>query len=140
MILLPIVLEKFKYIKIEEYIKLIYYSFLLIAFILGILYQLYYSTTYFDLFVHCLFGVLLTIILGTKIKISSFKNIVKIISIIIFVGFLWESIEYFSDVFLKTDHQEKISGSTDTMTDLLISLLGSIVYIGYRKIMNKIKI
>lgn len=139
LVIVPIICEKFKYIKIEKYIKLIYYFFLLVAFILGILFQFYYSTTYFDLFVHGLFGLLLSIILGSKIKINSFKDFIKILSIVIFIGFLWESIEYFSDVFLKTDHQEKISGAGDTMTDLLISMLGVAIYIGYKKIMNKIK-
>lgn len=139
LIIVPIILEKFKYIKIEKYIKLIYYFFLLVAFILGGLFELYYSTIYFDLFVHGLFGLLLSIILGSRIKIDSFKNIIRIISIVIFIGFIWESMEYFSDVFFKTDHQEKISGASDTMTDLLISIVGSTIYIGYKK-MNKAKI
>lgn len=140
LILLPIICEKFKYIEIEKYIKLIYYFFLLVAGILGILFQLYYSTTYFDLFVHGLFGLLLSIILGNQIKINSFKDVIKLLSIVVFIGFLWESIEYFSDVFLSTDHQEKISGAGDTMTDLLVATLGSTIYITYQKIMNKIKI
>jgi len=139
LILAPIICEKFKCIKIEKYIKLIYYFFLLVAFILGVLFQLYYNTAYFDLFIHGLFGFLLSIILGSKIKIIAFRDVVKLISIVIFIGFVWESIEFFSDVFLKTDHQERISGSYDTMTDLLISIAGSIIYITHLKIMNKIK-
>ena len=138
-ILIPIIYEKFKHIEIEKYIKLIYYFFLFVAFILGILFQFYYSTIYFDLFAHGLFGLLVSIILGTKIKTNSFKDVIKILSIVIFIGFVWESIEFFSDVFLRTDHQEKISGAGDTMTDLLISVLGSGVYIIHNKIMNKIK-
>lgn len=138
-IFIPIICEKFKLIKIEKYIKLIYYFFLFVAGILGGLFQLYYSTTYFDLFSHFLFGLLLSIILGTKIKINSFKDVFKFISIVIFIGFLWECIEFFFDVLLKTDHQEKISGSLDTMTDLLISIVGSIIYCGYTIIVNKIK-
>ena len=139
-LLIPIIYEKFKHIEIEKYIKLIYYFFLLVAGILGGLFQLYYSTTYFDLFIHGLFGLLLSIILGTKIKINSCKDVIKILSIVIFAGFIWESIEYFSDVLLKTDHQEKISGAGDTMTDLLVSTLGSGIYIFYKKVVNKTKI
>ena len=138
-LLIPIIYEKFKRMKIEKYIKLIYYFFLLVAGILGGLFQLYYSTTYFDLFVHGLFGLLLSIILGSKIKVNSFKDMIKIISIVILIGFFWECIEFFSDVLLKTDHQETISGAGDTMSDLLISVLGSSVYIVHKKIMNKAK-
>ena len=139
LIFIPIIYEKLKHIKIEKYIKLIYYFFLLIAFIFGILFQFYYSTTYFDLFVHGLFGLLLSIILKNKIKITSFKDVLKILFIVIFIGFLWESLEYSSDVFFKTDHQEKISGASDTMTDLLASLLGSFIYSCYSLFVNKIK-
>lgn len=139
LLLIPIIYEKFKHMQIEKYIKLIYYFFLLIAGILGILFQLYYSTTYFDLFVHGLFGFLLSIILGSKMKINFFKDIITILSVVIFIGFIWECLEFFSDVLLKTDHQEKISGAGDTMTDLLISFLGSTIYIVYNKIMNKTK-
>ena len=138
-LLIPIIYEKFKHIEIEKYIKLIYYFFLLVAFILGGLFQLYYSTTYFDLFVHGIFGLLLSIILGTKTKINSLKNFVLLISLVLLVGFLWETLEFFSDVVLGTDHQEMISGATDTMTDLLISVVGVFLYSSYTLIMNKIK-
>ena len=52
LIIVPLIIEKFCKLKIEKYIKMIYYFFLLIAFTLGILFSLYYSTSYFDLIVH----------------------------------------------------------------------------------------
>ncbi len=118
---------------------MIYYFFLLIAFTLGILFSLYYSTSYFDLIVHFLFGCFLTFVLASNIKISNWKNFIIIISIVSFVGLAWEGIEFFSDIWLGTDHQRKISGATDTMTDLLISVLGSFISSSYFYIMNKIK-
>lgn len=138
-LILPIFVEKICKIKVEKYIKLIYYFFLLVSFILGGLFQLYYSTLYFDLFVHGIFGLLLSIIVGTKVKPNSFTNSFLIISVVVFISFLWETLEFFGDVFFNTDHQRRISGATDTMTDLLITMVGSNIYLLYYMIMNKIK-
>lgn len=139
LLIVPIIVEKIYKIKIEEYIKLIYYFFLLIAFILGGLFTLYYRTLYFDLIVHGLFGLLLSTIIGTKLKITSWKNFFLLISIIIAIGFFWECLEFCSDISIGTDHQRKITGAIDTMTDLLIAIGGSIIYCLYFKVMNKIK-
>ena len=139
LLIIPIMYEKIRNIEIEKYIKLIYYFFLLISFILGGLFQLYYSTTFFDLFVHCVFGLLLSIILGAKLRINTLKNFIVLLSLVIFIGFLWESLEYTSDIFMRTDHQEKISGASDTMTDMLVSMVGVFIYSIYFFIMNKIK-
>lgn len=135
----PLLIEKFSKIKIEKYIKLIYYFFLLISFILGGLFQLYYSTQFFDLIVHTLFGLLLSIIIANKLKINSWKNFFIMLSLVVFVGFLWETLEFFGDVFTGSDHQRKISGAEDTMTDLLATMVGSSIYCIYFWIMNKIK-
>jgi len=139
LLMVPIIIEKFSKIKIEKYIKLIYYFFLLISFILGGLFKLYYSTQFFDLIVHFLFGFFLTIILSKKIKINCFKNIFLIFMIVLSLGFLWECLEFVGDIFIGTDHQEKISGAADTMTDLLISILGACIYMLLNNILNKIR-
>lgn len=139
LLIIPILIERFSKIKVEKYIKLIYYFFLLISFILGVVFQLYYRTLYFDLFVHTLFGLLLSIIIGSRLKVNSFKGFFLMLSIIVFIGFLWEGLEFFSDVFFNTDHQKKINGATDTMTDLLAAVLGNIIYCIYFSVMNKIK-
>lgn len=136
----PILICKFSKFKIEEYIKLIYYFFLLVAFILGLLFGLYYSTSFLDLVVHGLFGFLLSITITEKIQSNSWKNILLIVSIVISIGFLWETLEFLSDVFMSTDHQERINGARDTMSDLLVTVIGSFIYTVYYWIMNKIKI
>lgn len=135
----PFIIEKFSKVKIEKYIKLIYYFFLLIAFILGGLFTLYYRTSFFDLLVHGLFGFLLSIIIGYKLKNNSWESFFLLLSIVLFIGFFWESLEFLGDVFTGSDHQEKITGAEDTMTDLLISLAGSTIYCVFYKLLNKIK-
>lgn len=139
LIIVPLIIEKFCKLKIEKYIKTIYYFFLFIAFILGILFSFYYSTAYFDLIVHFLFGFFASIILSNNIKVSNWKKWIIVISCVLLLGFLWEFLEFLSDICFGTDHQRKISGATDTMTDLLISALGSFVAVGYFYFMNKIK-
>ena len=139
LIIVPLIIEKFCKLKIEKYIKMIYYFFLLIAFTLGILFSLYYSTSYFDLIVHFLFGFLIVIILSNKIRVSNWKEFIIIISVVVLLGFFWETLEFFNDVWFRTDHQRQISGATDTMTDLLISVLGSFISSSYFYIMNKMK-
>lgn len=135
--ILPLIINKFY--KIKEYIKLIYYFFLLLAFILGILFHFYYTTLYFDLFVHFLFGFLLTIIIKDYTKLPNGKHIFIIISLVMFVGLCWEFLEFFSDLLINTDHQRFASGSTDTMTDLLMTLIGSIFYLSSQLFVHKIK-
>lgn len=139
LLIVPIIALKFSKVKIEKYIILIYYFFLFVSFILGGLFQLYYHTLYFDLFVHGIFGLLLSIIIGTKLKVDNWKHLFLVLIIVLAIGFLWETLEFVSDVFLGTDHQRKISGATDTMTDLLIAVLGSFVYCFYTFCVNKIK-
>lgn len=139
LLIIPLFFEKIKHIKIKEYIKLIYYFFLLIAFILGGLFLLYYRTLYFDLFVHGMFGLLLSVIFCQKTNNMTFKKSIILLSFIVFVAFLWELLEFFSDIIIGTDHQEKISGAEDTMTDMLISMVGVLIYTIYFRVMNKIK-
>ena len=138
-LIIPIVLEKFNKIKIEKYIKIIYYFFLLFSFILGIMFGLFYSTSFFDLLVHAIFGIVLSIILTNRLKYNSCGTILLIISIVISISFLWESLEFLSDVLLNTDHQEKINGAKDTMSDMIISVIGSAIYIICYFLLNKLK-
>ena len=139
LLIIPIVLEKIINLKIEKYIKLIYYFFLLVAFILGGLFGLFYSTSFFDLMVHAIFGIVLSIILTIKFKTKSFKIFLLILSIVISISFLWEVLEFLSDVLLNTDHQERISGSNDTMTDIIASITGSAIYMIWFLFLNKFK-
>jgi hypothetical protein len=136
-LMIPIALEKLKKIKIEKYIKLIYYFFLLVAFILGGLFGLFYSTSFFDLLVHAIFGIVLSIILTARFKIKSLKKFLLILSIVISISFLWETLEFSSDILFNTDHQEKINGANDTMTDIIVSIIGSAIYIIYSFLVNK---
>jgi len=136
----PTLIEKFSKLKIEKYIKLIYYFFLLISFVLGGLFKLYYSTCFFDLIVHGMFGFLLSTIIKSRVKVNGIRGLFFVIMVVVTVGFVWECLEFGSDVFVGTDHQEAISGSTDTMMDLIISVIGSLIYYIGTNALNKFRV
>lgn len=131
----PIIINKIFKIKLKEYIQVIYYVFFLLAFIIGFIYGFYYKTLYYDLIIHFLSGLLASIVLNYYLKISN-KLLKKIIifSIALSLSTCWEFLEFFSDIFLHTDHQHKVSGATDTMTDLLVCAFGIIIYFIIHKI------
>ena len=131
----PLILNKIFKIKLKEYIKVIYYYFFFLAFIIGFVFGFYYKTLYYDLLMHFLSGLLSAIVLNEYLKISNKKLKYFItFSIILSLSTCWELLEFLSDIILKTDHQHKISGSTDTMSDLLVCIIGVIIYF----IINKI--
>lgn len=125
----PMIINKIFKIKLKEYIKVIYYVFFLLAFIMGFIYGFYYKTLYYDLLIHFLFGLLASIILNYYLQMPNklFKTIV-IFSIVLSLSTCWEFLEFFSDILIHTDHQHKVSGATDTMTDLLVCAFGIIIY------------
>lgn len=125
----PLLIDKVLKIKIKEYIKVIYYLFFLLGFVIGFVYGFYYKTLYYDLLVHFLFGLLSSVVLNEYMNIS--KNIFKkiiIFSIVLSLSTCWEFLEFFQDILFNTDNQHKISGSIDTMTDLLVCSLGIVIY------------
>lgn len=132
----PIILNKIFKIKLKEYIKVIYYLFFFLAFIIGFVFGFYYKTLYYDLLIHFLSGVLSAIVLNECLKVPNKKlKCFIIFSIVLSLSTCWEFLEFLSDIILKTDHQHKISGATDTMSDLLMCVLGIVIYF----IINKIK-
>lgn len=132
----PIILNKVFKTKLKEQVKVIYYLFFLLAFIIGFVFGFYYKTLYYDLLVHFLSGFLASIVLNEYLNLPK-KALKKIIifSVVLSLSACWELLEFASDIILKTDHQHKISGATDTMSDLLMCVLGIIFYF----IINKIK-
>ncbi|MDD6223742.1 MAG: DUF2238 domain-containing protein [bacterium] len=121
-------------IELSQTIQLIYYLFIIIALVLGSIEGWYYKISWFDLFVHFLSGVItsvLSLIIIKKIHLLTIEHtafiILFMISFTLFVASSWEFFEFFSDKILKGDAQwVALTGVDDTMTDMLIALLGSI--------------
>ena len=63
-------------------------------------------------------------------KLSIFNKILYVISFSMLVASLWEFFEYSIDFIFKLDTQKVlISGVNDTMQDMLVALVGSIIFI-----------
>lgn len=119
--------------KINEKINTIYIIFIFLAHFLGVILQFYDKIYWFDKFVHWLSGCLTTmvaIISINKIKLNKkiLFNILFSISFTMLIASMWEMFEYLSSVFFDVDPQKTIlTGVNDTMCDIIVAYLGSIL-------------
>ena len=132
MSLLYIIQKIFK-IKIDDRINLIYILFVFNAHFLGVIIDLYTKVYWFDKFTHFLSGIVSALaalyILKKNIK---YKNIIFsvlfIVSFSMLVASTWELFEYTSSILFKVDPQKvKLTGVSDTMGDIIVALLGSML-------------
>ncbi len=145
-LLAPLLIKKlFKY-DVSEELKLIYYLFIIVSLVLGSILGLYYKISWFDLLAHFLSGAFVSFASLISIK---YKRLLKkentgfiilfMLSASLMVASCWEFFEFFSDKILGGDVQWVVkTGVDDTMTDMLIASLGSIIYSIYFLIQVKL--
>ena len=69
-----------------------------------------------------------------KTKLSVFNRILYIISFSMLIAVMWESFEYLADIIFKIDAQKtRHTCVNDTMQDMLVALLGSIIFIIFNR-------
>ena len=127
------IINKIFKLKINEVIIFIYILFIFMAHFLGVVMDLYSQVFWYDKFTHCLSGVLtafLAIFLLVKYKDCkklSF-SILFIISFSMLIASCWEIFEYLSSYYFGVDPQKVVlTGVSDTMGDIIVALLGSIL-------------
>lgn len=123
-------------IKLKPSYTLIYLTFGFLGILLGFLLHLYKITHWYDSFVHFMWGFIssiLAIIVLKKLNMYNDKNILfNIIFIILFSlasSCLWEVIEYLIDTIFKSDMQRRLTGVYDTMKDIIVAILGNILFV-----------
>ena len=127
------IIQKIFKIKINSAINFIYISFIFIAHFLGVICELYNYIYWFDKFAHFTSGIitsLVAIYILTKLnnKNSIFINILYIIAFTLMVASLWEIFEYLSSYYFNVDPQKVVlTGVNDTMGDIIVAFLGSIL-------------
>lgn len=127
------IIQKIFKIHINEGLNLIYILFIFVAHFLGVICDLYSNIYWFDKFAHFLSGVItsfVAIYLLVKFKKGKnlFFNILYIIALTLMIASLWEIFEYLSSYYFNVDPQKVLAtGVTDTMGDLIVALLGSIL-------------
>lgn len=132
---IPRIFQKIFKLKISDGMELIYVVFIILAQFLGSVVNLYNTVWWYDLFTHFLSGIL-TAVLSLVILnwFSMYKdknkgfNILFIISFTLMVASIWEMLEFGADTFLGMNVQHSIeTGVSDTMEDILVAFLGSII-------------
>ena len=131
-----VILPKFIKKYINDKLVCIYYFYIFILMILGCLARFYSIYKYYDVFAHFMFGfvgciVALYLLNYFKIENKSIiLNIIIIISVTLALASIWEIFEYFSSIIFKDDVQNVLkTGVSDTMQDIIASLVASIIFV-----------
>lgn len=133
--LLPRIFSKIFKFKITDNMEFVYVIFIILAHFVGSVVNLYNKVWWYDLFAHFLSGILtaiLSLVIMNFLKVYNDKNklfnVIFVISFTLMIASLWEFLEYGADTFLKMNVQHSIeTGVSDTMEDMLVAFLGSII-------------
>ena len=125
------IIEKIFKLNINDNIKFMYVLFIFTSHFLGVTCELYNHIYWFDKFTHFVSGILTSfgaLIILKNNKKSIFFNILFIISFSMLVASSWEIFEYLSSYYFNVDPQRVLeTGVTDTMGDIIVAFLGSIL-------------
>ena len=127
------IVQKIFKIKIPEGINFLYILFIFMAHFLGVICDFYSKIYWFDKFVHFLSGFVAAFIaIYLLVKFKKDKNIIFsiifIISFSVMIGSIWEVFEYLASYYFNVDPQKVVAtGVTDTMGDIIVTLLASIL-------------
>ncbi len=135
LVMVPYLLDKIKIYHMDEVVIFFYYIFLLLSLVLGSILDYYCKIWWFDLFTHFISGILTSIvafiILQENHLIKSNNKSFCILFLIVFtigIAGCWEYFEYICDKIFHADCQYvKETGVDDTMTDMLIATMASIL-------------
>ena len=132
---LPRIFSKIFKFKISDNLELTYIIFMIFAHFIGSIVNLYNTTWWYDIVMHFISG-LVTAVIGLLVlnwfkmykKSNKLFNALYIIMFVLFIASLWEFLEYGIDVFLNQNMQHVIeTGVSDTMQDMLVAFLGSVI-------------
>lgn len=147
LVFIPNILKKFK-LNITVEMEFLYLVFILLAQVLGSMMKFYDTIYFYDKLVHFMSGILSSFV-GVYLLVSMKKydkktfvfNAIFILFTSLSVAALWEVFEFSCDTILGNDAQRVLtSGVGDTMLDIIMALLASILVIItylYEEINNK---
>ncbi len=134
-LLIPRIAGKMFKIKITSAMELVYVLFIILAQFVGSVVNLYNKVWWYDLFAHFLSGVLTSVLslvvlnwFGVYKEKNKWFNFLFIISFTLMIASIWEFMEFGTDTFLGMNVQHSIdTGVRDTMEDMLVAFLGSLI-------------
>jgi len=130
-IIIPTIIKKLK-VSINDTIEKMYLILIFLSGTLGRIYRLYYITNWYDTLVHGISGILIFIFAQIilkyyKLNKNTIFNIIFGITLTMSLGTLWELIEFDIDQIFKTNMQSIETGLQDTMKDISIATMTSII-------------
>lgn len=134
--LIPFIVRKLLKIKIDYGLEFIYLLFVFFAHFLGTILNFYDLLPMYDKAMHGLSGIVtasIAFILLTKSKYYNkqnlLMNILFIVCITLSIAVLWEFFEFISDNIFSKDAQKVLTtGVDDTMLDMIMAFIGSIIF------------
>lgn len=134
-LLIPRIMGKIFKIKITSAMELVYVLFIILAQFLGSVVNLYNKVWWYDLFAHFLSGILTSVLslvvlnwFGVYKEKNKWFNFLFIISFTLMIASIWEFMEFGTDTFFGMNVQHSIeTGVRDTMEDMLVAFLGSLI-------------
>ncbi len=134
-LLIPRIAGKMFKIKITSAMELVYVLFIILAQFVGSVVNLYNKVWWYDLFAHFLSGILTSVLslvvlnwFGVYKEKNKWFNFLFIISFTLMIASIWEFMEFGTDTFLGMNVQHSIdTGVRDTMEDMLVAFLGSLI-------------
>ena len=127
------IINKIFKLKIGDSINFIYILFIFLAHFLGVTCNLYGQIFWYDKFVHFLSGIIsafaaIYILVKFKKDKNMFFDILYIMAFTLMVASLWEMFEYMASYYFSVDPQKGwLTGVKDTMHDIIVAFLGSIL-------------
>ena len=137
LLFVPKIFSKF----VSKRIEFWYLFFLVLAYFLGIIFDLYKIISWYDSFVHFIsgiFGSFIAVFIYLKFNNTKEKIFgdLFVFSFSMMIAGLWEILEFFLSNLLGVDMQNVLTtGINDTMKDIVCALLGTIILIVFRRSM-----
>ena len=130
---LPYIIRKVFKVNISEGFSFMYIIFIFMAHYLGVIEGFYNKFPGYDKIVHTLSGALTAyiayLILKNKKTNDTIFNIIFMISFTFMVAGMWEIFEFICNIFFGGDAQKvKTTGVDDTMWDIIVAFIGTIIF------------
>ena len=140
---LTCIISKIFKVKISDGLSFVYIVFIFMAHYLGVIEKFYNQVEFYDKLVHTLSGVLSAYIAYMFLKNRSndtLLNIIFIISFTFLCAGMWEIFEFTCNILVGGDAQRVAeTGVDDTMLDIIVAFIGSLVFTLFIGLRGKLK-
>ena len=140
---LTYIISKIFKVKISNGLSFVYIVFIFMAHYLGVIEKFYNQFEFYDKLVHTLSGVLSAYIAYMFLKNRSndtLLNIIFIISFTFLCAGMWEIFEFTCNILVGGDAQRVAeTGVNDTMLDIIVAFIGSLVFTLFIGLRGKLK-